>query len=113
MARMQWGPVPLEFDWHLTTGSDAKVILTLRAKAGGAEVDWPPGTTLTAEFAGGSTASAATWTATISGAVATFTRDKADADQRPNGESVDVRYVNGTDDLVPWVGRVVRHGRAS
>lgn len=87
---------------HFTTGAD--FIHTETASPA-----WPGGSTVSFIF--GSIASpTATYSATIVGADATWKVDKATSDLRPNGEWVAMKYVNGSDDQVLAIGRVLRHG---
>lgn len=84
---------------NLTTGADFICTLRLRNQ------DWPVGTTLSLVFASGES-----WSATISGADATFNVDKATADTIDDRTAVSLKYVNGTTDQTFEIGTVVRHG---
>lgn len=95
---MELGVVPAPLSVHLTTGADFSTVLTL-------DQPWPSGTVLTLGFADGSV-----WTATISGADATFAVDKASADLVPDQTQVTLVYTSGTTDQVWAAGKVVRHG---
>lgn len=91
------GLVPETLRVNLTTGAD--FLCTLRLNE-----SWPVGTTLQLVFP------TTSWTATITGADAVFSVDKATADTITDGTAVTLSYVNGTTDQTWAIGTVVRRG---
>lgn len=103
------GAEPDTLTVHLSVGADFNSTLVLLDDAG-AEVDWPVGTVITLRFAR-TTVVEETWTATITGAEATFDKDKAvvDATIAANRRNVRLFYVNGAEDLLWASGTVAVH----
>lgn len=95
---LQLGARPDVLRVRLTEGADFYCVVRLNE-------DWPVGTTLTLVLP------SAAWSASISGADATFNVDK---DTWPtvanNGDEARLVYTNGTTDRVFAVGTVVRNG---
>lgn len=92
------GLSPDELVVHLTDGAD--FITTMEA-----EPAWPDGTVLTLVFD-----TSEVWTADVTGADATWTEDKSDADDIVDKTGVRLKYTNGTDEITLAIGKVVRHG---
>lgn len=90
----------------LITGSDYLYEWTLLDEDGN-EQDWPPGTHLYIDFTNDAGTS---WEATVTGATATWNVDKATAASIDNLTEAKLRYVNGTTDLVYFIGSAVRYG---
>lgn len=74
-------------------------------KVDGVETDWPVGTSILLTF---DDPAVSDWSATVSGAEATFAIDKAVVATVANGTEVRYRYVNGTDDETFAIGKVAK-----
>lgn len=103
------GAEPDTLTVHLSPGADFDSTLVL-LDDDGAETDWPVGTVITLRFAK-TAATETVWTATIDGAEATFSVDKATVDTllAQNRKTARLYYVNGTDDLLWASGSVSVH----
>jgi hypothetical protein len=90
-------------DVDLTRGGD--YIFGLRRLLDGVITDWPLGTEWTILFDDNQNSE---WDANVLDEMASWNVDKAVADAMDEGTTVRWRYVNGTTDLIYWVGRVNR-----
>lgn len=108
MSTLNLGMVAGDLNVYLTEGSD--FIRNIRPKQPDGTLGWPTGTTLTIEFANG-----VTWTAEMVDGWARWNVDKADttAAKVPHLTPAQWRYVNGTTDIVYFVGKAVRKDRAA
>lgn len=96
-SSLQLGMRPETLRVLLTTGADFLCVLRLND-------DWPVGTVLTLEVGN------LIWTATISGADATFAVDKAVTALVSDNDTARLVYTNGTTDQVWAVGTAVVSG---
>lgn len=106
---IELGSTPDTLTVHLSTGADFDSTLVL-LDDDDAELDWPVGTQITLRFAKSGTVEEV-WTATIDGAEATFSEDKAVVDSliAERRSSARLYYVNGTEDILWASGKVAVH----
>jgi hypothetical protein len=97
------GLTPKNKDVDLTKGGD--YIHAMRRRLDGVITDWPVGTEWSILFDDNQNS---VWDADVDGELASWNVDKAVADAMPPGTTVRWRRVNGTTDLIYYVGRVNR-----
>lgn len=95
---------PRNRDVVLTDGAD--FIYALRCRVAGVVTDWPVGTHWYITFDGVPNAE---WEASVVGPLASWNVDKVVTAEVPGLTAVRWRYVNGSTDLVYWMGRVRRN----
>lgn len=104
-TKLTLGVDPGNLELVLSDGADFNA--TLRYKTGEPPVvtNWPTGTSLALVFSTGTS-----WSATISGALATWGVDKAVTATIPKQTKVSLVYTNGSTDRVLYMGTVKRSG---
>lgn len=101
------GMEPKPFHLRLSEGAD--FLANLYWQVDGVRTNWPAGTGLSLVIT--TPTGVLTWSATISGAQASFSQDKAatSAASVPALSKAVLRYVNGTTDTNLLIGKVVRY----
>ncbi|MEQ7847712.1 LtfC-like domain-containing protein [Nocardioides kribbensis] len=106
MTTLKLGVDPGDMELILTDGADFRADII--NEVGGVDTNWPTGTSLTLSITGD--AATYTWPATITGATASWSVDKADTALISARSKVRLIYVNGTTDRVLFSGVVSRRG---